>query len=106
MLNQAFTYTAFKLFQYSVAKVIYYSFSDHFEIAKSEPIIDYDPLMRSVTDDKKPMERLRNPAKYVNRGMYIRRIEKLAVALLDEQSQNDENLLIRCVSHHLKRINH
>ena len=27
-----------KLFQYSVAKVIYYSFSDHFEKAKSEPI--------------------------------------------------------------------
>ena len=34
------------------------------------------------------MERLRNPAKYVNQGMYIGRIEKLAVALLDEQSPN------------------
>jgi len=73
--------TKTKQFQYNIGKVIFYSFSDDFELAtKCEPMIDYDPLGKD--NNIQCDVRKENPAKHVRQGMYIGTIEIVSEALI------------------------
>jgi len=81
-----------KYLQYSIGKIIYFSFSDHFEIAKFGKSIDYDPIMRGKNKDQRNQLIISNPSKYSIQGLDIQQINNIADKLIQKETQDQKEV--------------
>lgn len=74
-------------FQYTLARILYESFSADFKLARQEPVVDYNPNEATNENIKE------NSIKYTRQGMVFGRLEATAACLLTEK-----NGVSRCLS--------
>lgn len=81
-----------KYLQYSIGKIIYFSFSDHFELAKFGKSIDYDPIMHGKNKDERNKLIVSIPSKYSIPGLTIQLINNIADKLIQKETQNQKEI--------------
>ena len=73
--------------QYTLAKVLYYTFSSSPDLAKSEPIIPYDPdqiglELSTMTESERKENRSRHPDKFWLQGLKVGKLDILTENLI------------------------
>ncbi len=69
------------LVYYNLAKALYFSFANDFDLARSSPRIEYDPDFDDDLDEK-----FKNESKYQRQGLYIGEIDILSESLIVSES--------------------
>lgn len=83
--------------QYSLAKILYYTFPADYDFAKSEPTLSYDPEF-VLEPNTLTMEQIRDkhkeiPGKYSKQGMRVGLVDNLTEALIKEESSGTLRLI-------------
>jgi hypothetical protein len=73
--------------QYLLAKWVAISFTDDFSLAKTEPVLAYDPHGSS------PAQRMADPARYCNQGVPLGRLDAAIDALIETDAQGVSRVL-------------